>query len=81
MERKMWFIRLIGLIAFMTVIMNCALVHSAESIRVGRTLPALTLNAPDSPTAKAYLGLEKEKKFTLSQIKANFFILEFFDVY
>ena len=67
MERKMWFIKLIGLIAFMTVIMNCALVHSVEAIRVGDTLPAFTLNVPDSPTAKAYLGLGKEKKFIMPQ--------------
>lgn len=80
MGRKI-FIKLIRLIAFITVIMNCALVHSAESIRVGSTLPAFTLNVPDSPTAKAYLGLGGEKNFTLSQIKANFFILEFFDAY
>ena len=81
MERKVRFIKLIGLIAFMTVIMNWALVYSAEPVRVGSTLPALTLNAPDSPTARDYLGLEKGKKFTLSQVKANFFILEIFDVY
>jgi hypothetical protein len=81
MTKKKLFVKISVLTVFMALCVDSALISSAALISAGRTIPAFTLNAPDSPAARAYLGLRKEKNFTLSQIKANFFILEFFDVY
>jgi|GEM_PF-6076514 len=42
---------------------------AAEKLNIGPDLPPFTLEAPPSPEAQKYLGLEKMEPFVLSKVQ------------
>lgn len=52
-----------------------------EPPATGGTLPQFELAAPDSATAKNYLGLPGTGQFSVPQIKAKAIIIEVFSMY
>jgi hypothetical protein len=47
----------------------------------GGALPAITMPAPKDPNHQAYLGLNDQKDFTISDILAEVVIIEIFNMY
>ena len=63
------------------VSLSCSSICSAANVPLGSILPDFQLKGPDSPQTKAYLGVNNEKLFSLSQVKTKLVLLEFLDVY
>ncbi|MBI4766296.1 MAG: hypothetical protein HY787_17130 [Deltaproteobacteria bacterium] len=72
---------LVGLGFFLTVGLYGSLIYSAEALPKGSKIPDFELKGPASPQTKAYLGVNNEKQFSLSQIKTKLVFVEFFDTY
>jgi len=51
---------------------------SKDAIKVGMTMPAITLPKPLSSADQKYLGLEKSAPFTISQLSAKLVLIEVF---
>ncbi len=81
MHLKKFSVYLLGLVFFIMTGLLCSTIHSAEQIPKGTILPDFQIKGPDSPQTKAYLGVNNEKQFYLSQIKAKLVLVEFIDVY
>ena len=81
MDRKKLVINLAGLVFFLMVGWYGSIVYSAEPLPKGSTMAGFELKGPSSPQTKSYLGVNNEKQFTLSQVKAKLILVEFFDVY
>ena len=71
----------LGLAFFVLISLHCSLIYSAETMPPGSKLPDFELKGPASPQTKAYLGINNEKLFSLSQIKTKLVLVEFFDVF
>ena len=81
MGRKKVLIHGLSLVLLMGIVLIGSLSFSAESLPPGSKLPEFKLKGPDSPQAKAYLGLNDGKPFSLPQIKTKLTLIEFFDVF
>ena len=81
MELKKFTINLLGLIFFLVIGLYCSGVYAAQPLSKGSKLPLFELKGAASPQTKAYLGVNNEKQFSVSQIKAKFVLIEFFDTY
>jgi peroxiredoxin len=53
----------------------------AKGIPPGTTLPAFTMDMPDSAEARKYLGIKEAKTFTLSDISGKLVLVEFYSMY
>jgi len=71
----------LGLVFFVMISLHGSLIYSAENMPPGSKLPEFKLTGPASPQTKAYLGIQDEKLFSLSQVKAKLVLVEFFDVF
>ena len=72
---------LLGAVFLIMVSLSCSSICSAANVPPGTVLPDFQLKGPDSSQTKAYLGINNEKLFSLSQIKTKLVLLEFLDVY
>ena len=72
---------LLGLGFFLMAGLYGSTVYSAEGLPKGSKIPDFVLTGPASPQTKAYLGVNNEKQFSWSQIKAKLVLVEFFDTY
>ncbi len=68
----------LGLIVIVTVASS---VDGYETPGEGAYLPDFELEVPQSQTARQYLGLSGEGRFRISQIMADFVIMEIFSMY
>ena len=71
----------LGLVFFFLISLPYSSVYAAENLPPGSMVPDFELKGPASPPVKAYLGVNNEKQFSLSQIKAKLVLVEFFDVF
>jgi hypothetical protein len=81
MQLKKSSISIWGLVFFVLISLHSSLIYSAEGIPPGSVLPEFKIVGSDSPQTKAYLGINNEKLFSLSQIKTKLVLVEFFDVF
>jgi hypothetical protein len=81
MQLKKFGIIGLGLVFFILISLQGPLIYSAENLSPGSVLPGFKISGPDSPQAKAYLGIPDEKLFSLSQVKGKLVLIEFFDVF
>ncbi len=81
MDLKKFTVYLLGLVFFIMTGLLCSTIYSAEQIPKGTILPDFQIKGPDSPQTKAYLGVNNEKQFSLSQIKTKLVLVEFIDVF
>ena len=81
MDVKKFTVVILGLFFFFMVGLHCSPVYSESNPSAGSILPSFQLKGPASPPTKAYLGINNEKLFSLSQIKAKLILVEFFDVF
>ncbi len=81
MNLKNFFVSLLGFGFLLMVGLYGSPVYSAEALPKGTTLPLFELKGAASPQTKAYLGVNNEKQFSLSQIKTKLVLVEFFDTY
>jgi len=67
-------------LTFFLFFINCTAYGGGfgKAISVGETLPQFTLTAPGSDMEQKYLGLEHNKPFKLSQLPADFVLIEIF---
>jgi hypothetical protein len=70
-----------GLSFFLMIGLYGSPVYSAEALPKGTIFPNFEIKGPASPQTKAYLGVNNEKQFTISQIKTKLVLVEFFDTY
>jgi len=52
-----------------------------ELIKAGDFFPDVSMQVPEDPKEKAYLGLTEGKTFTLKQVKADLLLIEFLSVH
>jgi hypothetical protein len=50
-------------------------------IKVGDPFPEITLQAPDRPEDRAYLGIQEDDSFTIKDIRADLVLVEILNVY
>lgn len=81
MKLKKWTIKGWGLGIFALIGFCAATTYSAESLPVGSKMPGFEIKGPASPQVKAYLGVNNEKLFALSQVNSKIILVEFFDVF
>jgi hypothetical protein len=81
MDLKKFAVTVLGVVFFILISLHCSAVYSAENLPLGSKLPDFELKGPASPQTKAYLGVNNEKLFPLSQIKTKVVLIEFFDVF
>ena len=81
MDLKKFTVYLLGLVFFIMTGLLCSTIYSAEQIPKGTILPDFQIKGTDSPQIKAYLGVNNEKQFYLSQIKTKLVLVEFIDVF
>ena len=81
MQLKRFNINIWGLVFFVLISLHSSLIYSAVSIPPGSVLPAFKIVGSDSPQVKAYLGINNEKLFSISQIQTKLVLIEFFDVF
>jgi thiol-disulfide isomerase/thioredoxin len=62
-------------------LMICSPLYAEDILAAGSTLPKFEMTAPKDPGYCNYLGIEGDKKFTLSNIPAKLVIVEFFNVF
>jgi peroxiredoxin len=81
MQLKKVGIKGLGLVFFVIITLHCSLVYSADNLPPGTMVPGFKITGPGSPQTKAYLGVNDEKLFSLSQVKSKLTLVEFFDVF
>lgn len=81
MPQKQLPVTLLGLVFFLMAGFLGSMVYAATPLPPGSVLPEFTLKGPDSPQTKAYLGINDEKVFSLSQVKTKFVLIEFMDAF
>jgi hypothetical protein len=79
MHKKMNFC--LSLAAMFLLMGNVTLVLAKSPFQKGDVMPSITLQAPEDPAQRRYLGLEKEGLFEIPQIKADIVIIEIFSMY
>lgn len=73
--------RLIGLTLFLLFLMPTSTILAAGSISAGAPFPETTMPAPLEPEQRAYLGLDSDQPFSLSQIDGRVVLLEILNVH
>ena len=70
-----------GLACGLILCLISSLVFAVYHLPPGTILPGFQLKGLDSTETKTYLGINEDKPFALSQIKARLILVEFFDVF
>lgn len=81
MPQKQFTVNVLSLVFFLVACFHGSMVYAAPPLPPGSVLPEFKLKGPDSPQTKAYLGINDEKLFTLSQVKTKFVLIEFMDAF
>ncbi len=68
----------------LVIILGCSnylVAAEKQNLAIGSQLPEITLATPEEPSLRHYLGLEKQEKFSLGEIKSEILIIEIFSMY